>query len=283
MKACLIIGTILLLASCGGDSSSGSKSSERTGIFNAGVVQGLAYSTPTYSGITDQSGTFQYKEGEQVHFSIAGIELGSADGAPVVTPVSLVDSAEDENNETVTNIVRFLLTLDDDANSQNGIQLSASMNDLLLENPNLNFHVSDQHFTETSQYIVSELTAVTSAGSRQIVFAYRAQAYMRNALLNLYAGEWDCQYKGDASGPMYMIIDGIGALYGYAVYQGEEYPLMGQVETTGRAGSGFGYAGESFQFYINVDGTGYGTWQDNSVGSGTFNCNKRPLAMGYNY
>ena len=101
-----------------------------TGFFNAGVVEGLGYSTATQSGQTNASGEFSYMSGETVEFSVGGIVLGSASAAAVVTPFDLVGiqppstelplrnelSASYRSGpfQTATNIMHLLMSLDDD-------------------------------------------------------------------------------------------------------------------------------------------------------------------------
>jgi len=97
-----------------------------TGVFVDSTVAGLHYETPTFSGTTNSAGEYDFLPGETVTFSIGGIVLGSAAAGPVVTPLTLVSGATDPTDPVVTNIVRFLLTLDDDGNPDNGISISAT-------------------------------------------------------------------------------------------------------------------------------------------------------------
>ena len=82
--AALTISTALLSA-CGGgggggeSSSSTDNSSVRTGSFIDSAVEGLRYSTPTRSGLTNALGEFKYLDGEQVTFQIGGTVLGITD------------------------------------------------------------------------------------------------------------------------------------------------------------------------------------------------------------
>jgi hypothetical protein len=88
--------------------------------------------------VTDKSGTFNYKKGETVTFSLGGVVIGSVQGAQLITPVDLVPGATDENNETVTNISRLLQSLDLDGNPDNGISIPANIK-LAMENISLDF------------------------------------------------------------------------------------------------------------------------------------------------
>lgn len=130
---------VLLLSACGGGGGSDSTNAgtgtppatptpttPSTGIFEDAVVSGLSYQTPTRSGTTNAAGEYDYLPGESVTFSIGGITLGSSLAGPVVTPLSLVNGATDATDPTVTNIVRLLLTLDDNGDPSDGINISSA-------------------------------------------------------------------------------------------------------------------------------------------------------------
>lgn len=115
-----------------------------TGCYERGVfvgpVEGLSYSTPSTSGVTTAQGEFQYKKGETVTFSIGGIELGSAPGAATVSPFDFFGMApptaelalrlELNTRNDVTdfdraaNIAFLLFSLDNDANPDNGLDVT---------------------------------------------------------------------------------------------------------------------------------------------------------------
>ncbi|WGL18339.1 hypothetical protein PVT68_08595 [Microbulbifer bruguierae] len=136
----------------GSSSSSGSASPgapggvEKTGKFIAGGIQGLHYETPSFSGLTNRNGRFRYREGETVTFSLGGILLGSASGAPKLNPFDLVGSSplrdelalraalEDHQRvdalDLVANMMLLFLTLDRDQNPENGIDLTDWNRDL---------------------------------------------------------------------------------------------------------------------------------------------------------
>ncbi|WP_160154610.1 hypothetical protein [Microbulbifer sp. ALW1] len=165
----LCLSLCLLLGGCdfGGDSDrdpssralgSGSSSGSRSGSSSSGSgsssgagtgpelrgefigIQGLRFETPSFSGVTDSSGTFRYRAGEEVFFSLGGIALGSATGAPELNPFDLVDAVpftEEaalrtalENHQRadvldlVSNMMLLFLTLDRDRDLENGIDLS---------------------------------------------------------------------------------------------------------------------------------------------------------------
>ena len=125
---------VFIISACGGGGSSDPSPTPnptptpvavtQTGIFVDGVVSGLDYKTATYSGTTNLSGEYDYVVGETVTFSVGGIVLGTATAGPVVTPVSLIDGATDATHPAVIKIVRFLLSLDEDGDPTNGININ---------------------------------------------------------------------------------------------------------------------------------------------------------------
>ena len=100
----------------------------QTGVF-AGPIRGLRFETPTRSGVTNDRGEFQYGLGECVTFSIGGLVLGSIDGAPRVNLAQLVNRADGKvdrlHDPMVTNLARFVQTLDKDGDFENGVTIGA--------------------------------------------------------------------------------------------------------------------------------------------------------------
>lgn len=96
----------------------------RMGVFVDSPVEGLHYETDTRSGTTDSEGRFAYMEGENIAFSIGGVELGHALAQELMTPIHLVEGATDETHPMVTNMARFLQSLDGDGDTDNGITIT---------------------------------------------------------------------------------------------------------------------------------------------------------------
>jgi para-nitrobenzyl esterase len=118
----ILAGILALIVGCGSTSDS-----TRTGVFIDGPVEGLTYQCPSFSGKTDANGQFRYQAGEQVTFYVGGTNgllLGSADGAATMSPLTIVSGATDVNHPTVTNLARFIQTLDADGDYSNGIQIT---------------------------------------------------------------------------------------------------------------------------------------------------------------
>lgn len=117
-----------LMTGCGSD---GGGSSVKKGTFVDAAVSGISFKTATQEGTTDEDGTFTFKKGESVTFYIGSIELPP--GIPqgnVITPAHLAGTADWQNDEVAVNIIRFLLTLDADGNSENGIQIPEGAADI---------------------------------------------------------------------------------------------------------------------------------------------------------
>lgn len=101
----------------------------------AGPVVGLRFDTPTCSGVTDRDGTFEYHEREIVTFSVGGVVVGVARGAERLTLADIVARVDGNLHKLadpgLTNIARFLQTLDEDGNSDNGITLTPEIHELV--------------------------------------------------------------------------------------------------------------------------------------------------------
>jgi len=163
----------------GGESPPAPQSS--IGVFTDSVVSGLSYQTATYSGITNASGEFNYLPGESITFSVGGVILGSCIAGPLVTPLSLVPTATGADDPVVTNIVRLLLTLDDDANPDTGINITSNTS-TAAENITINF--SNEDFSIDSG-VISLLADLP--GSPALVDISTAQTHF-SATLNAQVG-----------------------------------------------------------------------------------------------
>ena len=115
---------LLFLAACADD---GDGDGARTGTFIDSAVEGVVFTTATQSGTTDSAGTFIYLPGEVVSFYIGDILIGTATGSALLTPLDFVTGAIDETDPQVTNILRFVQSLDADNDPDNGITISAAV------------------------------------------------------------------------------------------------------------------------------------------------------------
>ncbi|GAB3109538.1 CocE/NonD family hydrolase [Aestuariicella hydrocarbonica] len=112
-----------------------------TGVF-AGPIAGLKYQTPTLSGITTDNGEFQYRANEAISFMVGGIVLGSVEAAPRLNLAQLanrVDGKIDKlHDPSITNLARFVHTLDQEGNIESGVKISPQVHELIGSTP-INF------------------------------------------------------------------------------------------------------------------------------------------------
>ncbi|WP_158681559.1 hypothetical protein [Microbulbifer pacificus] len=185
-------------SSSGGSASSSSSSGgaagrgpELTGTF-AGDIQGLYYETPSFSGLTDASGTFRYRDGEEVSFSLGDIWFGTAPGAPeldlfdlagsppLTSEVDLRVALEDHQRvdalDFVSNRMLLLLTLDRDQDPDNGIDLTDWNTDLVGYSVDFAYDL----YAFPYRRGVDALSAITSA------FDIKYQVPLEAPLLYLY-------------------------------------------------------------------------------------------------
>ncbi len=123
-----VLVTILTitLAGCGGGGGAASEPGNdltKTGVFLDSAVEGLGYSTESFAGTTDQSGRFQYKDGETIKFALGGVTLGETMAQEVITPIE-VSGASNSADQKAINMLVFLQSLDADGNAKNGIRIS---------------------------------------------------------------------------------------------------------------------------------------------------------------
>lgn len=175
----LLLTLSILLSACG-DSRSDSDNtiSENddpppeilTGQFVGTPVSGLRYATPSQSGVTGASGSFNYLSGEEVTFYVGDLLLGSATGKTLISLFDLVPNARafsdrgeiidalvnDIHFQAVFNIARLLQSLDYDADVSNGITITDSMA-AYFEADALNFYTDLIVFEDKFEKIFKQL------------------------------------------------------------------------------------------------------------------------------
>ncbi|CBL43744.1 hypothetical protein HDN1F_01610 [gamma proteobacterium HdN1] len=225
-----ILGAALLglaLTGCGGGggSSSGgdagmtgstqtgnSTNQIREGRFLDAAVSNARYVTLTpdgkvsMSGFTAEDGSFFFRDGETVSFFIGDILLGKAAAAGIVTPSALVDGAN--SSDALPNMLRFLQTLDTDADPYNGIQISQ-----LVHEHSTNLKVDFDRLKgdfEVQSALTGLLAMATNSPTMPTVFAaldhFRTtmlNAYDSNSgetVLNLVGTKWRSTFSSEACG-----------------------------------------------------------------------------------
>ncbi|NDV12376.1 hypothetical protein [Crenobacter caeni] len=175
-KTWLALLVPLALAACGGGggggSSGGPQTAALTGKFVDAPVEGIAYRTETLSGTTGSGGTFQYRPGETVTFSIGGVTLPPAKAGELVTPLTLAAG----DSTVAVNIAQLLQTLD--SNPADGI-ISIGPEDVQqLAGKTLAF--GDPNF---------DTNAATTLG-KPLVDETAATAHMNTSLGKQLVGTW---------------------------------------------------------------------------------------------
>ncbi|BBO77425.1 hypothetical protein DSCW_48420 [Desulfosarcina widdelii] len=182
----------------------GGRRSVNTGVFLDSAVEGLSYETATQSGVTDMDGTFSYMDGEYVRFYMADVLLGEAPAESFMTPLNLVPGALDETHPTVTNISRFLQTMDIDADPSNGIFIPGTVI-TEMQGRHIDFNMSPDAFgidAEVSM-LMDTLGAMDPAyAGRMMVSTDAAQTHMGNTLDGMPGDNGDTMNSGNAGNGM---------------------------------------------------------------------------------
>jgi hypothetical protein len=148
-----------------------------TGVF-AGPISGLRFQTPTQTGVTNERGEFQYREGESVTFLVGGLVLGSAAGAPSVNLAQLVNRADGKidrlHDPIVTNLARLVQTLDQDGSVENGVTIAPVVHEVIGPMV-VNFNQADTDAEKVTDAATSSGPAseqmVSFAGDQTVTFA----------------------------------------------------------------------------------------------------------------
>jgi hypothetical protein len=190
---------IIIIAGCGmgmggfhddGDSSDGNLNE---GHFMDSAVKGLRYESATQSGTTGSDGGFNYEDGEPVTFKMGPIVLGTSMGEEIITPIDMVPGAVDEKHPTVTNMLRFMQTLDEDNNPENGVTLPGYMMDE-LEGRTINFNMTVEEFEHDPvllQFMADMHLLHENYENRMMVSVEDAQAHMRNTMMSMMGSGFD--------------------------------------------------------------------------------------------
>lgn len=275
----LMLAFVLTLTACGGGGGGGGPvgGSTNTGYFVDSAVSGLSYLTSSgIAGVTDATGAFDYAPGDTVTFSVGDVVIGEATGASLLTPVSLVPGATDETDTTVTNIARFLQSLDDDGDPSNGITIDA---DVAIAAAGQSLDFSSANFdTDASTLVEAMRDAAYGIGDTgTLVDAVTAQAHLLGSLLCEYSGTFEGTYVHTAgpevgnNGTWSFSIDSDGNITGTANTSDGPFSISGNVSSDGSSVAGNVADGATFTGSIGFDGSVSGTWGNSLYGtSGTY-------------
>jgi hypothetical protein len=220
--------------------------------------------------MTDSDGTFTYYEGDVCSFYVGDILIGEGKGKPYITPLDLVPGANDETDEIVTNICRFLVTLDSDSNPYNGITIPGFVHELA------DYEEVDFSSEQELQTVISNLTHQYIDGPKELESERVVQFHLfgtTNEILSRFAGVYSGNYFGDESGPVSVAIDRFGTITG--IHLDHEYSNFceGSVTSDGDTIITAGKTTDNdttFAGFINENYAFYGTWEDVDGDNGTF-------------
>ncbi len=271
----------IFLAACGGGSGGGTASTTQQGttqqgIFLDALVQGVSYSAGSITGTTDANGNFTYKPGDTITFKIGDIVLGTVTATPIITPLSLT-SASSTTDQRVINMVRFLLTLDDDGNPDNGIQITDALR-AAASGQTVDFNMTPSAFGSDGN-VVNALSAMVK-GSRALVNQTDAQTHFDSTIIAMQkslAGDYSGTFSGGNSGTWSITVDANGNIIGSGKSNTTgSFAVSGKIDSSGRGAFGAGGSADFIGFF-SMNGCFAGSWVDHGVSpntSGTFSGSK---------
>lgn len=165
----LILSSVFFLYGCSRNSDLDD------GILEDSALGGVDFQTLSYTGTTDVDGMFKYFNGRSITFSLGDVALGSVMPKQRMSIIDLVAGAEDVTNQTVTNMARFLQSLDDDDNPDNGILITQAVKDE-MQGMEINFAKSASEFE-------SDVAALFDTLGKTLRTAEQAQDHLRATVL----------------------------------------------------------------------------------------------------
>lgn len=166
----LALGSIAL-GGCGNDDAP-APAAVQTGVFADHAVSGLAYATPSRTGLLNRQGEFTWRGAERIAFRLGDIELGAAPAAAVLTPIDLGSAA-------ALNVARLLQTLDADCDPSNGLEITSVARNAAA-GVSLDFDQTADAFG--SDPAVLEFVAAAKGACPALIGAAQAQATLQQTL-----------------------------------------------------------------------------------------------------
>jgi hypothetical protein len=268
----LAAAVALTLSGCGGgDSATATAAGTVTGKFVDATVVGLGYmcGTATTVKFTDTSGQFTCATGEAVAFYVGGIKLGSvASAQAVVTPLDLVGAGATPANQTVNNIVRFLMS----------ISSTAASSGVLTIDPTV-VTATTGKTVDFTKVVAADLDAVINAvkpATATVATVQQATDHMSTSVFGLFSGAYSGSFAGSFSGSWKIDISSAGVVTGTETDStGVVGQVVGNMATTMGKGSTYSFSGTGggtpWTGTLNVLTKQFsGTWDDGAGSKGTF-------------
>ncbi len=191
MKYILPFIVFIVFIGCGGGGSSSTTTANTqvTGALIDSFVNGVDYNCSS-SGITETSGLFVCEANSVVNFKIGGVTLGnmrveSSQSLYYVTPARLYGLADDNITDSrVLNFIRFVQSLDDDANTSNGIEITQATRDALLGS---NLDISNPGTT------LDDVNSTLASIGKSLISADDALIHYKDTLQNILGIEFSSE------------------------------------------------------------------------------------------
>ncbi len=155
------------------------------GLMLDSPVANLEYGN---GGRTDSNGYFRYSPEATVEFHLGDVSFGSAKGQDIVTPIDLTPGAFDESSLGVIQRTRFLMSVDADANPDNGIRIPDRLHERAW-GMEVDFDSSQTEFEEQANLAMAIFAPVLGE-TRELVSSTDAQAHLVSSLRNANAGHY---------------------------------------------------------------------------------------------
>ena len=156
----------------------------RQGHFLDVAVEGLEYTHDNNdTNITGKGGLFYHSNSEKLTFHIGALELGTTNGAYIVTPREMAKGTSELNSTVINNRVRLLLALDSDF-QRFGIQISDSARQSAVGWNEL------IDFTKTEEEFLSEIQTATNGDISQLPDKDSALTHIESTIQCAYSGAY---------------------------------------------------------------------------------------------
>lgn len=170
-----VASVCFLLAACGGSSSpsaGGSTADGSTALSGALIgprIAGLHYG----SAMTSANGEFAFKDAQQLSFQLDSLNIATVTARPYLSLYDMVGSAAQYRFDKAVRVGQLLLSLDDDGDARNGVQLSgvSGANDLKWE-------LSDSLWQDAASTLVDRM----SNGAKSLVSRRQSMETMTSHL-----------------------------------------------------------------------------------------------------
>lgn len=195
-----LLATLLIaaLSACGDSSSNASggggsspnppsEPTELSGYFIDGPISGAHYQIQGSDSVllTAGDGGFKYFSGDIIQFAIGGITLGKSPATEFITPANIQSS-----EQAAINLSRFLLTLDEDKDPDNGIQISSTVRDAAA---GLSFSASEFEATdgEFDGSALADFARTANGDSRALIARRIAEIELACSSQDISDGSFD--------------------------------------------------------------------------------------------